>query len=104
MMTQFIVRKEVIKMDKDKVLQKLVLSDRELQMFDKLKSNYYVTDKLFYKNNILYSIKIIYKGNAIIYQLKENRKIILETKNVKTLENKIIRILEKQKRGNKNEL
>lgn len=82
-------------MNKDKVLQKLVLSDRELQMFDKLKSNYSITDKLFYKNNILYSIKIIYKDNAIIYQLKENRKIILETKNVKTLENKIIRILEK---------
>lgn len=51
-------------------------------------------DKLFYKNNILYSIKIIYKDNSIIYQLKENRKIILKTKNVKTLENKVIKILE----------
>lgn len=81
-------------MNKDKVLQKLVLSDRELQMFSKLKCNYSITDKLFYKNNILYSIKVIYKDNSIIYQLKENRKIILKTKNVKTLENKVIKILE----------
>lgn len=81
-------------MNKDKILQKLVLSDRELQMFNKLKCNYSITDKLFYKNNILYSIKVIYKDNSIIYQLKENRKIILKTKNVKTLENKVIKILE----------
>lgn len=81
-------------MNKDKILQKLVLSDRELQMFNKLKCNYSITDKLFYKNNILYSIKVIYKDNSIIYQLKENRKIILKTKNAKTLENKVINILE----------
>lgn len=63
-------------------------------MFNKLKSNYSITDKLFYKNNILYSIKVIYKDNSITYQLKENRKIILKTKNEKTLKNKVIKILE----------
>jgi hypothetical protein len=79
----------------EKVLQKLKLSEYELKMFNKLKDNYYITDKLFYKNDILYSIKVLYKNNNIIYQLKENKKIIVETKNIKTIENKIIKILKR---------
>lgn len=79
----------------EKVLQKLKLSEYELKMFNKLKDNYSITDKLFYKNDILYSIKVLYKNNNIIYQLKENKKIIVETKNIKTIENKIIKILKR---------
>jgi hypothetical protein len=79
----------------EKVLQKVKLSEHELKMFNKLKDNYSITDKLFYKNDILYSIKVLYKNNNIIYQLKENKKIIVETKNIKTIENKIIKILKR---------
>lgn len=69
----------------DKILNKIELSEMELWNFDKYKENYNITDKLFYKNDNLYSIKIIYKNFNIVYQLKENRKIILETKNNQTL-------------------
>lgn len=81
----------------DKILNKIELSEMELWNFDKYKENYNITDKLFYKNDNLYSIKIIYKNFNIVYQLKENRKIILETKNNQTLKNKILRILETKK-------
>lgn len=77
----------------EKVLNKLELSDRELQLFHDLKDNYYITDKLFYKNDKLYSIKVIYKDYKLEYQLKENKKIILKTNNKKTISNKIIKIL-----------
>lgn len=81
----------------DKILNKIELSKMELWNFDKYKENYNITDKLFYKNDNLYSIKIIYKNFNIVYQLKENKKIILETKNNQTLKNKILRILETKK-------
>lgn len=81
---------------KEKVLQKLEISEREKQLFEKLKDNFNITDKLFYKDNSLYSIKIIYKDYKLEYQLKEDRKIILKTNNKKTIENKIIAILEKE--------
>lgn len=81
---------------KEKVLNKLKISDREKELFNKLKDNFNITDKLFYKNNDLYSIKIIYKDYKLEYQLKENRKIILKTFNIKTIENKIIKILDKK--------
>ena len=79
------------------LLNKIELNEMELRNFDKYKENYNITDKLFYKNDNLYSIKIIYKNFNIVYQLKENRKIILETKNNETLKNKILRILEIKK-------
>ena len=78
---------------KEKVLNKLKLSERELNLFQKLKENYNITDKLFYKNNDLYSIKIVYKDHKLEYQLKENGKIILKTNNKKTIENRILKIL-----------
>lgn len=81
---------------KEKVLNKLELSDREKELFDKLKDNFNITDKLFYKNSNLYSIKIIYKDYKLEYQLKENRKIILKTFNANTIKNKIIKILDKE--------
>lgn len=81
---------------KEKVLNKLKISDKEKELFNKLKENYNITDKLFYKNNDLYSIKIIYKDYKLEYQLKKNKKIILRTFNVKTIENKIIKILDKK--------
>ena len=80
---------------KEAVLKKLILTEKEKELFKREKGNFYVTDKLFYKNNILYSIKIIFKNNTLIYQLKEKNKIITESKNIKTIENKIIKILEK---------
>ena len=80
---------------KEAVLKKLILTEREKELFKREKDNFYVTDKLFYKNNILYSMKIIFKNNSLIYQLKEKNKIITESKNIKTIENKIIKILEK---------
>ena len=80
----------------EKILNKLNLTERELKLFESQKENYYITDKLFYKNDILYSIKILYKENKIVYQLKENRKIILESKNNETIKNKIKKILEKR--------
>ena len=76
------------------VFKKLELSESECKMFEKLKNNYSITNKLFYKNNDLYSIKIIYKNNDIYYQLKENRKIIRETKNVNVIKSKLIKIME----------
>lgn len=81
---------------KEKVLNKLELSDREKELFNKLKENFNITDKLFYKNDNLYSIKIIYKDYKLEYQLKENKKIILKTFNVNTIKNKIIKILDKK--------
>lgn len=81
---------------KEKVLNKLKISDKEKELFNKLKDNFNIADKLFYKNNDLYSIKIIYKDYKLEYQLKENKKIILKTFNVKTIENKIIKILDKK--------
>lgn len=80
---------------KEKILSKIELSERELDLFKSQKENFYVTDKLFYKDDSLYSIKIIYKNNAIVYQLKKDRKIILESKNNLVIKNKIERILEK---------
>lgn len=77
--------------------ERLTLSDREKMMFEKLKDNYYITDKLFYdKEKNLYNIKIIYKNFDIIYQLKFNRKIILQSKNKDVIINKIKRILNKK--------
>lgn len=74
------------------VLKRLDLSETEQKLFEKEKSNFYVTSKLFYKNDILYSLKIIYK-DCITYQIKANKKIILETKNKETAGNKLQRIL-----------
>lgn len=75
------------------ILKKLELSDGEKEKFAELKENFSVMDKLFYKDNFLYSIKILYKNNTIFYQLKRNRKIILETKNITTIKNRVERIL-----------
>lgn len=78
----------------NQVYNKMGLTDREKELFNKLKEDYSISDKLFYKDNMLYSIKIIYKNNNIIYQLKGHKTIILETKNVQTIKNKIKNILE----------
>ena len=77
----------------DEILKRLELSDNEKEKFTELKEKYHITDKLFYKEDFLYSIKILYKNNTIFYQLKRNRKIILETKNITTIRNKIEKIL-----------
>lgn len=61
----------------NQVYNKLVLTDREKELFNKLKEDYSISDKLFYKDNMLYSIKIIYKNNNIIYQLKGHKTIKL---------------------------
>jgi hypothetical protein len=74
------------------VLKRLDLSETEQRLFEKEKSNFYITNKLFYKDDILYSLKIIYK-DCITYQIKANKKIILETKNKETAGNKLQRIL-----------
>jgi hypothetical protein len=74
------------------VLKRLDLSETEQKLFEKEKSNFYVTSKLFYKNDILYSLKIVFK-DCITYQIKANKKIILETKNKETAGNKLKRIL-----------
>ena len=79
------------------ILKKLELSDGEKEKFAELKEKFSVTDKLFYKESFLYSIKILYKNNNIFYQLKRNRKIILETKNITTIKNKVERILKQVK-------
>jgi hypothetical protein len=75
----------------DLTLEKLEKSDERIKTDEHIDN---ITQKIFYKNDILYSYKILYKNNAICYQLKENRKIILETKNINTIKNKIKKIME----------
>ena len=72
----------------EKILNKTLLTEANKKAFEKLGNNFYITDKLFYKDDLLYSLKIIYKNSKITYQLKKTKKIIL-----KTLQNKIIKIL-----------
>jgi hypothetical protein len=74
----------------DLTLEKLEKSDVRIKTDEHIDN---ITQKIFYKNNILYSYKICYKKSVLVYQLKENRKIILETKNKNTIKNKIKKIM-----------
>ena len=78
---------------KEKILNKLVISEKEQENFKVLGDNYFITDKLFIKNNVTYSIKILLKDNKITYQLKERNKILVESKNADVIERKILNIL-----------
>jgi len=77
---------------KEEYMKRLTLTDEEKNYFKKYKNGFNVTARFFYKNDKLYNLKIVYKYNNIYYQLKENKKIIYESKNNKTILNKIIKI------------
>lgn len=83
-------------------LKKLEINENNIKMFKKLKNNYYITDKLFYKNNILYKIKIEYDDTSInplfdevdiVYTLYQKNKIILKKVKKDKIEKEIIHIL-----------
>ena len=60
---------------KNQVFSKLEITEKELQNFNKLKNNYYISDKLFIKNNKTYSIKIEYNVNCLSHLFNDNIKI-----------------------------
>ena len=91
---------------KKKVFSKLEITERELQNFNKLKNNYYISDKLFIKNNKTYSIKIEYNENCLshlfndnikiddlLFTLKESNKILVNKGTKKQVINKLESIL-----------
>lgn len=49
----------------EKILNKLEVSDKELDLFRNLKENYYVSDELYIKDNKKYKIVIEYDVNYI---------------------------------------
>ena len=82
----------------EKVLNKLNVSDNELELFKKEKSNFYINDKLFIKNDKMYKIKIemdlkgtnyLFGGVDLVYTLIENRKYLVNKGTKKQVENKI---------------
>ena len=89
----------------EKVLNKLNVSDNELELFKKEKSNFNITDKLFIKNDKMYKIKIeidlkgtnyLFGGVDLVYTLIENRKYLVNKGTKKQVENKIKKILESE--------
>ena len=91
---------------KKQVFSKLEITERELQNFNKLKNNYYISDKLFIKNNKTYSIKIEYNENCLshlfndnikiddlLFTLKESNKILVNKGTKKQVINKLESIL-----------
>ena len=91
---------------RNQVFSKLEITERELQNFNKLKNNYYISDKLFIKNNKTYSIKIEYNENCLshlfndnikiddlVFTLKESNKILVNKGTKKQVINKLESIL-----------
>lgn len=91
---------------KYQVFSKLEITERELANFNKLKNNYYISDKLFIKNNKTYSIKIEYNENCLshlfnetiklddlLFTLKESNKILVNKGTKKQVINKLESIL-----------
>ena len=91
---------------RNQVFSKLEITERELQNFNKLKNNYYISDKLFIKNNKTYSIKIEYNENCLshlfndnikiddlLFTLKESNKILVNKGTKKQVINKLESIL-----------
>lgn len=79
----------------DKILSKLEITEKEKELFKKLKDNYFISDTLFIKDNNKYNIKIEYKNeNDYFYTLKLKNKIIYKNKSKKQLINLIKKMLE----------
>ena len=91
---------------RNQIFSKLEITERELQNFNKLKNNYYISDKLFIKNNKTYSIKIEYNENCLshlfndnikiddlVFTLKESNKILVNKGTKKQVINKLESIL-----------
>ena len=91
---------------RNQIFSKLEITERELQNFNKLKNNYYISDKLFIKNNKTYSIKIEYNENCLynlfndnikiddlLFTLKESNKILVNKGTKKQVINKLESIL-----------
>lgn len=91
---------------RNQILSKLEITERELDNFNKLKNNYYISDKLFIKDNKTYSIKIEYNENSLshlfndtikvddlLFTLKESNKILVNKGTKKQVIKKLENIL-----------
>lgn len=75
-------------------LKRYKLSNFEKNRFDELKDNYHISGDLFIKNNNKYRYKIYYKDEKINYQIKLKNKIIVDSKNIEVIKNKLTKLLE----------
>ncbi len=75
-------------------LKRYELSEFEKNRFEKLKEKYSINGDLFITNNNKYRYNIYYKKNNIFYQIKLKNKIIIDSKNIEVIKNKLIKLLE----------
>lgn len=91
---------------KNQVFNKLEITERELKNFNELKNNYFISDKLFIKNNKTYSIRIDYNDNCLshlfgnditpddlLFTLKESNKFLVNKGTKKQVIKKLESIL-----------
>jgi hypothetical protein len=73
------------------------LSEFEKSMFEREGSNFYLSGNLMQgqKGKYIYKYRIYQKDNKIRYQIKQGNKIVLDTLNKNTINNKILRLLNK---------
>ena len=92
----------------EKIFSKLEVSNKELELFNKLKNNYNISQGLFIKDNKKYSIKIYVDDKSLnyllgniekenlFYTLKQGNKIIYKDKTKKQIISLITKILDKE--------
>lgn len=92
------------------IIDKLSINEKELKNFNIYKNDYYVTEKLFVKDNITYKIKITVDNqslgylfnditeNDMLYTLYSGQKIKYKNKTKNQMINLIKNIFKKEKR------
>ena len=91
------------------IIDKLNIDENELKKFNIYKNNYYITEKLFIKDNITYKIKITIDNqslgylfnniteNDMLYTLYSDRKIKYKNKTKNQMINLIKNICKKER-------